>query len=412
MAHVASEMERLGMEIPLLIGGATTSRVHTAVKIAPVYSGPVVQVLDASRSVPIAGNLLNPAKREAFTEELKAEQAQMRKNHEERGAAATFLTLDEARANRLATDWSKSVVPAPLNPGVTVLEGVTIAALRPYIDWTPFFLTWEMHGRYPNIFDDPKVGAEAKTLFNDAEALLNRIENEQLLGVRGVAGLFPANSTGDDIEVYGDESRTAPLCTLHTLRQQKPQPEGKPNLALSDFIAPKESGVKDYIGGFALTAGLRIQNILDTFQKEHDDYHRIMAQALADRLAEAFAEMLHEKVRRELWGYAPGEILGTGELLTEKYQGIRPAPGYPACPDHTEKAALFNLLNAEANTGITLTETFAMNPAASVSGLYFAHPESRYFVLGTITGEQVEDYARRKGMSNAEAKKWLSPNLG
>jgi len=248
MAHVASEMERLGMEIPLLIGGATTSRVHTAVKIAPVYSGPVVQVLDASRSVPIAGNLLNPAKREAFTEELKAEQAQMRKNHEERGAAATFLTLDEARANRLATDWSKSVVPAPLNPGVTVLEGVTIAALRPYIDWTPFFLTWEMHGRYPNIFDDPKVGAEAKTLFNDAEALLNRIENEQLLGVRGVAGLFPANSTGDDIEVYGDESRTAPLCTLHTLRQQKPQPEGKPNLALSDFIAPKESGVKDYIG--------------------------------------------------------------------------------------------------------------------------------------------------------------------
>jgi len=227
-----------------------------------------------------------------------------------------------------------------------------------------------------------------------------------------VAGLFPANSTGDDIEVYGDESRTAPLCTLHTLRQQKPQPEGKPNLALSDFIAPKESGVKDYIGGFALTAGLRIQNILDTFQKEHDDYHRIMAQALADRLAEAFAEMLHEKVRRELWGYAPGEILGTGELLTEKYQGIRPAPGYPACPDHTEKAALFNLLNAEANTGITLTETFAMNPAASVSGLYFAHPESRYFVLGTITGEQVEDYARRKGMSNAEAKKWLSPNLG
>ncbi|RTY36056.1 methionine synthase [Chlorobium phaeovibrioides] len=411
MVHVASEMERLGMKIPLLIGGATTSKIHTAVKIAPVYSGPVVQVLDASRSVPIAGNLLNPEKSSAYRAELKAEQAGMRKNHEERGAAATLLTLEEARANRLAIDWSSSTVPAPRNPGITVLDSVTIAALRPYIDWTPFFLTWELHGRYPEIFEDTKVGEEARTLFNDAEALLNRIEKEQLLGMRGVAGLFPANSTGDDIEVYSDESRTAPLCVFHTLRQQKQQPKGKPNLALSDFIAPKESGVGDYIGGFALTTGLRIQNLLDQFQKEHDDYHRIMALALADRLAEAFAEMLHEKVRRELWGYAPGEILGTGELLSEKYQGIRPAPGYPACPDHTEKGALFNLLNAEANTGITLTETFAMNPAASVSGLYFAHPESHYFVLGKINGEQTEDYARRKGMSSAEAAKWLSPNL-
>jgi len=411
MVHVAREMERLGMKIPLLIGGATTSKIHTAVKIAPVYSGPVVQVLDASRSVPIAGNLLNPEKSSAYRAELKAEQAEMRKNHEERGAAATLLTLEEARANRLTIDWNHTPVAAPRNPGITVLDGVTVRALRPYIDWTPFFLTWEMHGRYPDIFDDPKVGAEARTLFNDAEALLNRIDNEQLLGIRGVAGLFPANSTRDDIEVYSDENRATPLCTFHTLRQQKQQPNGKPNLALSDFIAPKESGVNDYIGGFALTTGLRIQNLLDAFQKEHDDYHRIVTQALADRLAEAFAEMLHEKVRRELWGYAPDEILGTEELLKEKYQGIRPAPGYPACPDHTEKATLFNLLNAEANTGITLTETFAMNPAASVSGFYFSRPESRYFVVGKITGEQTEDYARRKGMSSAEAEKWLAPNL-
>ncbi len=241
MVHVASEMERLGMKIPLLIGGATTSKIHTAVKIAPVYSGPVVQVLDASRSVPIAGNLLNPEKSSAYRAELKAEQAGMRKNHEERGAAATLLTLEEARANRLAIDWSSSTVPAPRNPGITVLDSVTIAALRPYIDWTPFFLTWELHGRYPEIFEDTKVGEEARTLFNDAEALLNRIEKEQLLGMRGVAGLFPANSTGDDIEVYSDESRTAPLCVFHTLRQQKQQPKGKPNLALSDFIAPKRA---------------------------------------------------------------------------------------------------------------------------------------------------------------------------
>jgi 5-methyltetrahydrofolate--homocysteine methyltransferase len=411
MTHVAKEMERTGLKIPLIIGGATTSKMHTAVKIAPHYSGAVVHVLDASRSVPVVSSLFNPALRDNYVAALREEQEQMRQNHAERNASKKYLSLSNARKNRMLIDWNRATVPAPKSPGVTVLDGVTTGTLRPYIDWTPFFRGWELHGTWPQIFEDTKVGTEARSLFDDANALLDRIEKENLLGIRGVAGLFPANSIGDDIEVYTDESRTKVRLTLHTLRQQQEKPSGDPNLALADFIAPKESGHADYIGAFAVTTGLGIEKLLAEFTAVHDDYHRIMAQTLADRLAEAFAEMLHEKVRRKLWGYAQDEKLGEKELLAEKYQGIRPAAGYPACPDHTEKASVFDLLNAEAATGITLTETYAMNPAASVSGLYFAHPSARYFVLGKIGRDQVEEYAVRKGMSVAETEKWLAPAL-
>ena len=423
MVHVASEMERLGIKIPLLIGGATTSRMHTAVKIAPVYSGAVVQVLDASRSVPVVNSLLNPALSPSYIEALKKEQAGLRESHSSNSTSKKYLSLPDARKNRASL---QPTVYKPLKPGITVLENVTIGELRPYIDWTPFFMAWELHGHYPQILDDAKYGTEAKKLLDDANRLLDRIEKEQLLGLKGVAGLFPANSKGDDIEVYADESRSSVLMTLHTLRQQQEKGSGEANLALADFIASTESQLPDYIGGFAVTAGLGIEKVLKQFSDEQDDYHRIMTQALADRLADAFAEMLHERVRQEFWGYEVTEksekkcachpelkrqSLRIDELLAEKYQGIRPAPGYPACPDHTEKAELFTLLNAEANTGVTLTETFAMNPAASVSGLYIAHPEARYFVLGKIGKDQVKDYAERKGMSLKDAEKWLAPVL-
>jgi 5-methyltetrahydrofolate--homocysteine methyltransferase len=411
MVHVASEMERRGMKIPLLIGGATTSRVHTAVKIAPVYSGPVVQVLDASRSVPVVNSLLNPALKEGYLARLKTDQAALRESHASRGVSQSFVTIREARSNGLSLRFDKSSIKKPLKQGITLFERVTIGDLRPYIDWTPFFAVWELHGQYPRIFDDARFGTEARKLYDDAIDLLDRIEKEQLLGLKGIAGIFPANSTGDDIEVYTNENRTKVLLTLHTLRQQQKKEQGEPNLALADFIAPRETGIRDYIGGFVVTAGLGIEKTLERFSKEYDDYHRIMTQALADRFAEAFAEMLHEKIRRELWGYAAEEKLSAPELLSEKYRGIRPAPGYPACPDHTEKAELFTLLNAETATGVSLTETFAMNPAASVSGLYFAHPAAKYFVLGKIGKDQVEDYARRKGMELKDAEKWLAPVL-
>ena len=411
MVYVASEMERLGMTIPLLIGGATTSRIHTAVKIAPVYSGAVVQVLDASRSVPVVNSLLNPALSPNYIAELKKEQAGLRESHASRTTSKKYLTLTEARLKLPSLQWDETTVYKPFKPGITLLENITVGALRPYIDWTPFFMAWELHGRYPEIFDHSENGIEAKKLFDDANILLDRIEKETLLGLKGVAGIFPANSSGDDIDVYRDESRKAVLMTLHTLRQQQEKGSGEPNLALADFIASKESGLNDYIGGFAVTAGLGIEKLLKQFSQNLDDYHRIMTQALADRLAEAFAEMLHEKVRRELWGYAREENLRNEELLSENYQGIRPASGYPSSPDHTEKAELFTLLNAETNTGITLTETFAMNPASSVSGLYFAHPSAKYFMLGKICRDQVEDYALRKGMNVKEAEKWLAPVL-
>ncbi|NTU97367.1 MAG: methionine synthase [Chlorobiaceae bacterium] len=411
MVHVASEMERRGMRIPLLIGGATTSKVHTAVKIAPVYSGPVIQVLDASRSVPVVSSLLNPILKDAYLAKLKIDQTALRESHAARNASASFVTIDEARRNRLSLRFDASTIHNPLKPGITLLENVTAADLRPYIDWTPFFAAWELHGQYPRIFDDARFGIEARKLYDDAADLLDRISKENLLGLKGIAGIFPANGQGDDIEVYTDESRSNVLVTLHTLRQQQKKEKGEPNLALADFIASRESGIADHIGGFVVTAGLGIEKTLKRFAGEHDDYRRIMTQALADRLAEAFAEMLHEKVRRDIWGYAPDEEFQIHELISEKYRGIRPAPGYPACPDHTEKAALFDLLNAETATGVTLTETFAMNPAASVSGFYFAHPAAKYFILGKIGRDQVEDYAKRKGMDVGEAEKWLAPAL-
>ena len=411
MVYVASEMERLGMKIPLLIGGATTSRIHTAVKIAPVYSGAVVQVLDASRSVPVVNSLLNPSLKTDYIAQLKKEQAGLRESHASRTTSKKYLPLADARRNHPSLQWDDTTVYKPLKPGITLLEDIAVGALRAYIDWTPFFMAWELHGRYPQIFDHTENGIEAKKLFDDANILLDRIDKERLFGLKGVAGIFPANRSEDDIEVYTDESRKTVLMTMHTLRQQQEKDAGVANLALADFIASKESGMKDYIGGFAVTAGLGIEKLLKEFSDGQDDYHRIMTQALADRLAEAFAEMLHEKVRRELWGYAPGEQLKNEELLAENYQGIRPASGYPSSPDHTEKAELFTLLNAETNTGISLTETFAMNPASSVSGLYFAHPAAKYFILGKICRDQVEDYARRKGMNLKEAEKWLAPVL-
>jgi 5-methyltetrahydrofolate--homocysteine methyltransferase len=411
MAHVAREMERLGMKIPLIIGGATTSKVHTAVKLAPCYpSGAVVHVLDASRSVPVVSSLCNASQRDGYIATLKAEQEAMRQSHAERTAAKKYVSLDAARDNRLQIDWEAETIARPAQPGVTLLEDVTLGALRSYIDWTPFFRSWELHGTYPQILEDATVGEEAKKLFADASTLLDRIADEKLLCIRGVAGIFPANSIGDDIFVYSDDERSMIRTVLHTLRQQS-EKHGEANLALADFVAPRESGIADWIGCFTVTAGLGSQNLLQEFADQNDDYHRIMTQALADRLAEAFAEMLHEKVRRELWGYASEEKLSGEALIAEQYRGIRPAPGYPAYPDHTEKATIFDLLNAEAATGVTLTETFAMNPAASVCGLYFANLASKYFVLGKIAKDQVEDYANRKGIEIADAEKWLAPAL-
>uniref|UniRef100_Q3APY1 Methionine synthase n=1 Tax=Chlorobium chlorochromatii (strain CaD3) TaxID=340177 RepID=Q3APY1_CHLCH len=426
MVHVAAEMERRGMKIPLLIGGATTSRMHTAVKIAPVYSGAVVQVLDASRSVPVVNSLLNPALSPKYIADLKNEQAGLRESHAAAQAARNYVSLADARNNAAKVE---PVAVQPKKVGLTLFEDVAVAELRAYIDWTPLFMTWELHGRYPQILSDAKYGSEAQKLLNDANALLDRIELEKLLGVKGVVGIFPANSTGDDIAIYTDESRTKVLTTLHTLRQQQEKANGEANVALADFIASADSGVADYLGAFAVTTGLGIAKTLERFVAEHDDYHRILMQTVADRLAEAFAEMLHECVRREVWGYEEvcsktssccachAESATTSqanhleELLAGNYQGIRPAPGYPACPDHSEKAEIFTLLNAEVNTGITLTENFAMNPAASVSGLYLAHPEARYFMLGKIGKDQVEDYAQRKGINVAEAEKLLATSL-
>ncbi len=411
MVHVAKEMERKEMKIPLLIGGATTSRIHTAVKIAPNYSGQVVQVLDASRSVPAVASLVNPSHHDDFVAKLQKEQEALRERHAARNDAKKFLSIEESRKNRAKLSWNNDTVTVPNRLGLTILDNVSLDELRKYIDWTPFFAVWELHGKYPNIFDHEKYGSEARKLFDDANNLLDVICTEQSFSAKGVAGIFPANSNGDDIEIYTDESRTDALCTLHTLRQQTDKGNGSPSLALADFIAPKSSGVKDYIGGFTVTAGHGVKKMMDRFEKNHDDYHRIMAQALADRLAEAFAEMLHRKVRVELWGYSLNENLLKEQLIAEKYRGIRPAPGYPACPDHTEKPFIFDLLNSEINTGVTLTETYAMNPAASVCGLYFAHPEAGYFVLGAVGKDQVEDYASRKSMSVDEVEKWLAPNL-
>ena len=414
MVHVAKEMERRGLQIPLLIGGATTSKVHTAVKIAPGYSGTTVHVLDASRSVPVVSNLINIDKKvkENFVNEIKKEYDKVRENHKKRITAKKYLTLEEARKNRFKIDWAKSGIKKPEKMGITILKDYPLNKLKKFIDWTPFFLTWEIKGKYPAILQNQKYGDSARKLFDDANKILDKIISEKLLTANGIVGLFPANSVGyDDIEIYSDDTRKGVKRMLHTIRSQEQKTDNLPNLALADFIAPKESGIKDYIGAFAVTAGIGIENITARFEKDHDDYSSIMVKALADRFAEAFAEHLHELVRKNYWGYAPEEEFENEELIKEKYQGIRPAPGYPAQPDHTEKLIIFDLLKAEENTSIKLTENMAMYPAASVSGLYFAHPQAKYFNVGKIGKDQILDYHRRKGLSVEEVEKWLRPVL-
>ncbi|GAB2546447.1 methionine synthase [Rufibacter soli] len=412
MVSVAKEMERQNFHIPLLIGGATTSRAHTAVKIAPAYSGTVVHVLDASRSVPVVGSLLSPENKEKFAVDLRAEYDQMREGYLSRQKEKKYLPLKEARANKLPIEWKAEDVYTPAKTGVQEFKNFPLEELVPYIDWTPFFQAWELHGKFPKLLEDPIVGTEATKLYADAQALLKRIVDEKLLTANGVAGLFPANSVGDDdVEIYADEQRTQVLTHFRTLRQQGQKGPGVPNIALADFVAPKETGLADFTGGFAVTAGIGLDELVQQFEADHDDYHSIMAKALADRLAEAFAEKLHEIVRKEIWAYEPEESLSNEELIKEKYQGIRPAPGYPACPDHTEKTTLFQLLEVEKHTGITLTESLAMYPTAAVSGMYFAHRQSKYFGLGKIEKDQVVDYAQRKGLSVEETERWLSPIL-
>ncbi|MDP2829412.1 MAG: methionine synthase [Sulfuricellaceae bacterium] len=409
MAHVAKEMQRMGMSIPLLIGGATTSLAHTAVKIEPNYSGPVVYVKDASRGVGVCTSLLSPDLRGTYIAKLKAEYVAVRERHAERQSSGTRVSLAAARANDFKTDWSAIAPPVPAQLGLKSFKDYPLAEIAQRIDWTPFFQAWELHGRYPRILEDDVVGVEATKLFADAEVMLKQIIDGKWLGANAVIGLFPANRAGDDIEIYSDERRESPVMTYHALRQQGAKPDGKPNFCLADFIAPK--GVSDYIGAFAVTAGIGIDSRVAEYEKQHDDYSAIMLKALADRLAEAFAELMHERVRREFWGYAGNETLSNQDMIDEKYRGIRPAPGYPACPEHSEKGPLFELLQAPENAGITLTESFAMLPTAAVSGFYFAHPEATYFAVAKIERDQVEDYARRKGWDMATAEKWLAPNL-
>lgn len=407
MVHVAKEMERLGMDIPLLIGGATTSRVHTAVKIDQNYSGPVVHVLDASKSVPAAQSLISKENRPAFQANLKAEYAQFREDYKNRKREKNFVSLEKARANKINVDVKNIVAPG--FTGVKVFDNFPLSELRDYIDWTPFFMTWELAGRYPKILTDEIVGVEAQKLFNDANKMLDEVIAKNLLQAKAVIAFWPSNAIGDDVELHTSANEKH---TFHFLRQQSEKAEGQTYNCLADFVAPKETGVTDYMGGFAVTTGIGIEKLVEQYEKDHDDYHSIMIKAIADRLAEAFAEKMHELVRREYWGYAKEEHLSTEELIKESYRGIRPAPGYPACPDHTEKRLLFDLLQAEKNAGITLTESFAMYPAASVSGFYFGHPESKYFGVGKINKDQVEEYAQRKGKDVAFIEKWLSPNLG
>jgi 5-methyltetrahydrofolate--homocysteine methyltransferase len=409
MVHVAKEMTREGFAVPLLIGGATTSKAHTAVKIAPSYEPGVVHVLDASRAVGVVGSLVSQTQRERFVKHVRDDYERMRQTHQDRGAKP-LLPIAQARANRLQSDWTKTDIPTPATLGIQTISDQFLVELIPYIDWSPFFHTWELKGRYPAILDDSVVGPKAKELYDDARELLDEIVQKKQLKAKGVYGFFPAASLGDDIELYQDGSRKTLLMTIHHLRQQSEKPTGQPNLSLADYVVPKDSGREDYIGAFAVTAGIGLEELCKRFDKDHDDYNSIMAKALADRLAEAFAEFLHERVRRE-WGYGKNERLTNDDLIREKYRGIRPAPGYPACPDHTEKRLLFDLLSAEKHAGITLTESFAMWPAASVSGFYFAHPEAKYFAVGKIGKDQVEDYARRKGMALRTVERWLSPNL-
>jgi 5-methyltetrahydrofolate--homocysteine methyltransferase len=413
MVHVAKEMQHEKMELPLLIGGATTSRIHTAVKIDPCYDGAVIHVLDASRSVPVASELISTETRKAIKDRYKKEYAQLRVDHESRRQEKSFISLAEARQNAVPIDWSDFEAAQPVFIGRREFINYPLDEIRKYIDWTPFFQTWMLSGRYPGILSDPIVGEEATRLYNDAQQMLDTIVAGRKLQANAVLAFYPANSTGaDDVTLYISKDASEKVTVLHFLRQQNKKAANLPNFCLADFIAPSETGKIDYMGLFAVTAGIGLEKLIEPFKAQHDDYREIMAKALADRLAEAFAECLHEKVRTEWWGYAKGEKLTTEQLIDEEYSGIRPAPGYPACPDHTEKRSVFELLSPEKQAGIRLTESFAMFPASSVSGYYFSHPKSTYFGLGKIAKDQVEDYAKRKGMTVEEVERWLAPNLG
>jgi len=412
MVFVAHEMERQGFQIPLLIGGATTSKRHTAVKIAPGYQGPTVWVKDASRSVGVVASLNGSEVKKNFIDSIKTEYEKVRQDYQKRGQERKFLPYLEAVQKKFSCDWSKMPTTLPRFFGIEVFSEFSLQTLREWIDWTPFFITWELKGRFPDILKDARLGAEASRLYADAQQLLDEIIKNKLLQANAVIGLFPANSQGDDIEIYSDGKRNQILAVIHTLRQQLQKEDSLPYYALSDFIAPKSSAIKDYMGFFAVTTGLGMEALVKRFEANHDDYSSIMAKALADRLAEAFAEHLHELVRKQFWGYAKDEKLNNEAILREEYQGIRPAPGYPACPDHTEKETLWKLLEVEHNAQIFLTENYAMWPAASVSGYYFAHPQARYFSLGKVDKDQVENYAQRKAISKATVEKWIRPHLG
>lgn len=411
MVHVATEMQRQGFDIPLLIGGATTSRVHTAVKIDPVYQHPIIHVKDASKSVPVVSNLLSKSLKKNFVENVKREYQELREQYANSKQKQQYVTLEEARANKFKIDWAAEPPFPPRFVGTKVWNNYPISEIRPYINWMFFFIVWQLRGKFPDILNDPQKGEEARKLYDEANRLLNEIEKRKLLKANAVFGIYPANAVGDDIEVYTDESRTKVLKVFRNLRNQVAKPAGEPNPCLSDFIAPKESGIKDYLGAFAVTAGIGIDELILQYKQEHDDYHVIMIEALADRLAEAFTELIHLKIRKEIWGYASEENLSFDDLMLEKYKGIRPAHGYPACPDHSEKATLFELLDATRKAGIALTESFMMLPGASVSGLIFAHPRAQYFFVDKISRDQVEDYARRKGVTPEQVEAWLPANL-
>jgi len=410
MTHVAREMERQGFRVPLLIGGATTSRVHTAVKIATHYKQPVIHVLDASRAVGVVSALVSDDKKLAYVESIEREQQAARDQHAGKRSEKKSRTLAEARANRTSIVWQAEDLAKPSFTGARVVANLPLSELVPFIDWSPFFRAWELHGSYPAILEDAVVGESATKLFEEAQALLAQLVSDKSLRANGVYGFFPANSVGDDIELYTDESRAAVLARFHTLRQQGEKSGDNANKALSDFIAPKETGLADYFGAFAVTTGIGVEELSTKFREDLDDYSAIMVSALADRLAEAFAEYLHKKAR-EACGYGQDENLSAEDLIKERYRGIRPAPGYPACPDHTEKLTLFDLLRAEKTAGIELTESMAMMPAAAVSGFYLSHPQAKYFAVGKIEKDQVEDYAARKGMDLTTAERWLSPVL-
>jgi len=408
MVHVAQEMERLEFKVPLLIGGATTSRVHAAVKIAPHYSGPVVHVLDASRSVTVASSLLSKEQHHDYAKKVRDEYDALRENHLKRKTEKKLVPISEARRHKTQIDWKSYTPPAPSFTGVKVFDDYDLNLIRPKLDWTPFFNSWELYGKYPEILKDEKVGVEATKLFNDANALIDRIIKEKALKAKAVIGFFPANAIEDDVQMQTENG----LVDLHFLRQQVAKAINQEYRSLSDYIAPKETGKQDYIGAFAVTAGIGIEKLIEEFELQHDDYNSILVKAIADRFAEGLAEVMHEEVRKQHWGYAKDEHISIQQLIDEDYTGIRPAPGYPACPDHTEKTTLFNLLQVEKNTGITLTESMAMYPASSVSGWYFSHPQSKYFAVGKIDKDQVEDYAKRKNALVATMERWLSPVLG